>query len=212
MTDTNIRSMNIREQNSVGVSELISQGSLSLRSVSLINERMKRIVRGSNRLYIISLNAMFSSRSATNGGSGFIEVTALLRDFSQRLDKQVESITTQIDNLILQSALVIKKQKHNKLLLEAIELSDGVSVPAHVYANDKKLSEEINALSDRFSLHLVRCEKFMKIGENLSVLAKVEAAVSADDATLLEPITHDMAETINRIGECLNESQLILAA
>jgi len=183
---------------------------MTLRTVVVINEKMKQIVRGSNRLYVISLNAMFASRVTAKGVGGFVEVTALLRDFSQRLEKLVVIITQKIDSLITQSALMVKKQKHNKLLFEAVSLSSGVSVPNHVVLSNHKIYDEVDMLSIDFSRQLVLCEKLMQIGDSLAVLAKVEAVSSADDGSLA-PITTDMTETINHISENLLASQAIVA-
>lgn len=185
---------------------------LSLTTVARINENMKTIVNGSNSLYVIALNAMFASRAITNGANGFVEVTALLRNFSQRLDAQVSAIQIQIDSLIYQSAVMIKKQKHNKLLQEAIYLSDSVHIPEHVRENNKKLCEEIETFIANFTMQISRCEMLMKLGENLSVLAKVEAAATEDGAISLTPITQVMAETINHISDSLLDSKNIIAA
>jgi len=185
---------------------------LSLNAVAEINEKMKLIVQGSNRLYIISLNAMFASRSATTVVRGFVEVTALLREFSQRLDHQVESIKNKINDLVLQSASLIKKQKLYNLSKLAVNQCDGIELPPIFLSNCQNIVSEIEEDSADFLRQLARCEMLLKIGENLAVLAKVEAVASNDDGLALTPITADMSETITRIGEHLMESKNILAA
>jgi len=186
--------------------------SLSLSDVAEVHHKMKQIVKGSNRLYVISLNAMFASRSAANGATGFVEVTALLRDFSQRLDNQVAAITIKINSLIHQSAALIKKKRLNHLMQQAVDQSDEITPPEKFILDNKKIYEEIEKISVEFTRQLSRCERILQIGENLAVLAKVEAVASDDDGHSLTPITTDMTETITHIGECLTQSQHIFAA
>lgn len=181
---------------------------LSLKSVAEINEKMKQIVNASNRLYVISLNAMFASRSIGNGVKGFIEVTALLRDFSNRLDTQVGEISSEINNLVFQSASLTKKRRLNQLIRKALTLSSNFESSKQLKDQSLEFDQTLEDLTESFSRQLSRCEFLMKIGENLVVLAKVES-VSAEGADLT-PITDAMNATIISISEDLAKSQAIL--
>jgi len=211
---TNQRVVQVTSQKSTRdeLAQRDSVSSLSLRTVSEMHEQMKEIVKGSNRLYIISLNAMFASRTTKNDATGFVEVTALLRDFSHRLDNHVTEITDKINNLVFQSAAVIKKQKLNALLHQAVAMSDNIAIPENFISNHELIYREINHIYTDLLRLLGRCEKLMQIGENLTVLAKVEAVAGDDGGSTLTPITVDMTDAINHIGECLAESQQIIAA
>lgn len=186
------------------------QASLTLNDVARINENMKQIVQASNRLYVISLNAMFASRAISHGTNGFIEVTALLRDFSKRLESQVEIITSKINSLIVDSAQQVKTQKYNALLTQAVLLAEGMEMPARVSKHTKQVQKEAVLLLSEFNTQLSRFQKLIKIGENLAVLAKVEAVTTNDDENALLSITSDMTETIGHIGDCLLESQRVI--
>lgn len=184
--------------------------SLTLNNVAVINENMKKIVQSSNRLYVISLNAMFASRAISHGTNGFIEVTALLRDFSKRLESQVDIITSKINSLIVDSAQQVKTQKHNALLAQAVLLTEDMEMPARVSEHTQQVQKETGLLLSEFNTQLSRFQKLIKIGENLAVLAKVEAVTTNDDENALLSITSDMTETIGHIGDCLAESQRVI--
>ena len=187
-----------------------SMASLTLNNVAVINENMKKIVQSSNRLYVISLNAMFASRAISHGTNGFIEVTALLRDFSKRLESQVDIITSKINSLIVDSAQQVKTQKHNALLAQAVLLTEDMEMPARVSEHTQQVQKETGLLLSEFNTQLSRFQKLIKIGENLAVLAKVEAVTTNDDENALLSITSDMTETIGHIGDCLAESQRVI--
>ena len=61
---------------------------------------MHNVLTESRKLYRTSLSAMFVSRKINIGVEGFIEVTSLLRDFSARLDKQVNILAGYVNDSV----------------------------------------------------------------------------------------------------------------
>ena len=204
--------MGISDQKNPATKLIENHKVLSLTAVANINESMKQIVKASNKLYVISLNAMFASRATSRKDSGFVEVTALLRDFSQRLEIQIMAITKEINTLVNHSALLSKQKRMCLLLTAALNNAQYENIPESVSLQVQNINTEVEAFLTNFSRLLARCEKLMNIGENLAVLAKVEAEVSDTEERKLKPTTHDMSETIDSIGNLLKKSQIILAA
>jgi len=186
--------------------------SVSLKEIGEINKRMHLVLSESRHLYRVSLNAMFASRKISVGVEGFIEVTGLLRDFSSRLDQQVNMLATSVSILIYNMATLSKLTRKMALADKAFSLIKRRYKMLYVEDEYQHLVSTVDELIVKISVEVERSLKLTGIGGNLTILAKVEASSVPEEVNDLDTITNDMEDIIVNINKVIAESRYFIAA
>ncbi len=173
---------------------------VKLKDISEINERMKLVLNESKHLYRVSLNALFASRQINVGIDGFIEVTGLLRDFSSRLDQHVNHLASNVTEAIYCVATLSKVRNMIRLIEKAFNNISHRYPTLHIESQRTQLFNESERLVLVIISEIERCLMLMGVGENLTVLAKVEASGVPSQAGDLDTITYDMEKIIVNIN------------
>lgn len=180
---------------------------ITLREITEINKRMRLALHESRRLYRVSLNAMFASRKINIGVEGFIEVTSLLRDFSARLDKQVNNLAHSVTQSVYSVAMLIKLRKMLRLVEKAFSNANKRYKTLYIEDETKKVAVESERLVQLISSEIERSLMLIGVGENLAVLAKVEASTVPEEINNLDTITDDMEVIVVNINQHIAESR-----
>ncbi len=184
---------------------------ISLKEISEINKRIRYALHESHRLYRVSLNAMFASRKINVGVEGFIEVTSLLRDFSSRLDKQVNKLAAVVSDSVICIANLTKLKRMLNLIEKAFVLSKQHSKTFFIENETQRLLKESEKLVRVISSEIDRSLMLISVGENLAVLAKVEASTVPKEKNNLDTITDDMETIIVNINKHISESRTYIS-
>jgi len=185
---------------------------ITLKEITEINKRMRLALHESRRLYRVSLNAMFASRKINVGVEGFIEVTSLLRDFSARLDKQVNHLATSVTQSVYSVATLIKLRRMLGLIERAFTEAKKRYKTLYIEDETKRVAVETDKLVQRISSEIERSLMLIGVGENLAVLAKVEASTVPEDDNNLNTITDDMEVIVVNINQHITESRSFIKA
>lgn len=180
---------------------------ITLKEITEINKRMRSALHESRRLYRVSLNAMFASRKINVGVEGFIEVTSLLRDFSDRLDKQVNRLAGSVTQSVYSVATLMKLRKMLRLVEQAFSDAKKRYKTLYIENETKRVTIETEQLVQRISSEIERSLMLIGVGENLAVLAKVEASTVPEEINNLNTITDDMEVIVVNINQHISESR-----
>jgi hypothetical protein len=188
------------------------ENEINLGRIADVNENIKQIVRTSDKVYMIALNAMFMSRKTKVGVSGFSAVTSELRSFSGKLNKHMSKLKIRIGLLVDQVARVSKLKKR-RLLLEAAISRSGIH--SHRKLNcieSDSLDLDLDIAVSQFLNELNKALTLIGVGQNLVVLAKVEANGAGELSHELTDIANSMDDTIVLIENLVRYGQQQLAA
>ncbi len=180
---------------------------ITLKEITEINIRMRLALHESQRLYRVSLNAMFASRKINVGVEGFIEVTSLLRDFSACLDKQMNALADSVTLSVYSAATLIKLRRLLRLLEKAFSNANKRYKTLYIEAETKRSTIETEKLVQRILAEIERSLMLIGVGENLAVLAKVEASTVPEKINNLNTITDDMEVIVVNINQHIVESR-----
>lgn len=180
---------------------------VSLRDISEVNERMKSVLNESRQLYRVSLNALFASRQISVGIDGFIQVTSLLRNFSSRLDNQVNGLAVTVTSAIYCVAMLSKTKNMIRLIEQAFDNVSKRYSTQHIERYYSQLLNESEQLILKITNEIERCLMLIGVGENLTVLAKVEASGVPVEMGDLDTITYDMENIIVNINDYISKAR-----
>lgn len=165
---------------------------VTLSEISEINEHTKDVLKESRRLYRVSLNAMFASRRINVGIDGFIEVTSLLRDFSDQLNSQVIRLSSSVNQAIYYMVLLSRAKNRIRLTDLAVKLAGRQFTTSSLNQHVNDLTNKSELIVTKINSEIGRCLRLIQVGENLTVLAKVEANSVPVHSGDLDTITNDM--------------------
>ena len=185
---------------------------IKLSEISEINKRMKFVLHESRKLYRVSLNAMFASRQINVGIEGFVEVTSLLRNFSSRLDKQVNHLADMVTESVYCIATFLKLKNMMRLIENAFSLIKRRYKTLTIEKEYSSLALEADTHVRNIAAEVERSLMLIGVGENLAVLAKVEASSVPEGINQLNTITGDMEYIIVNINKHISETRYYIAA
>lgn len=179
-----------------------------------LNERVKATVQSSRQVYVIALNAMFAARQSHINVPGFTKVTEELRGFSQHLDRRMQGFRAGLQELVESGAEEIKQQRRGGHFQRAAEgcRKAGVINPRlqQTLAMQLQRREDINRrlaeLREQLGREIRQAVMLCAVGEQLAVLAKVEATVGGDESELggvAERLQDAIASIQKQLGQAL---------
>jgi hypothetical protein len=182
-------------------------------SVTHINEQLKQIVQLSRSVYLTALNAMLLSRRIDNKASGFSSVTRELQQFSKRLNEHVDRVERDITMLISDSASLVKTRRMKELFEQALDKA-GPELPAQgklaalskIECLWKETETTKSASSHQVQATLSKLQDHYGIGNNLSVLAKIESSTIGQFKRELAAITRQIETVMNDIQICVDKA------
>ncbi len=174
---------------------------INLGAVAEVNQAMRQVVSRARRVYLIALNAMFMSRKTNQNVAGFSSVTLQLRNFSDKLTRQIEINMKQVEMLVTLVANNAKAQRRYFLLDSALQKS-GLHQGARI---GRSSADELNLAIER-SLQALKSDMertlvLIGTGQNLVVLAKIEANLTGGLSQQLRLIADDMENVIIEIED-----------
>ena len=187
-------------------------GKIDLATIAIINNSIRQILMRSDKVYLIALNAMFVSRKATDGTPGFTTVTTQLRQFSGELNRQMHELKNNCSELVLQMSLLAKLQRTIRYTGKIHHLSGTETMRNRNNGLLQQLSGEVDLRIRTLSACLNRVLAMITIGQNLAVLAKVEASCATSIQKNLADIADKMDQTINEIEHIVDHNRALLAA
>jgi len=186
-------------------------------STVIVNESIKQVESVTHRIYTVAINAMLIARKINIGTGSFTAVTTELRHFSNNLNNIMKEMKLEIENLVVLSTLLRKKYKSYQIWEATQTLSkDSYSLSLMNEVMTKKKHEKdqaIAAVQQSFE-HLKemtgKALKMCNLGENLSILAKVEASNANHYDNSLLQISHQIENTTLQIYQALNDTMASL--
>lgn len=185
---------------------------MNLITISEINETARNVVARSHRVYMIALNAMLMSKKTLSSGGGFGSVTTQLRDFSNKLDSQIQTLKTHVSSLAYGTASLHKLKRYEKLIAKLKGVQGFELIHKRVNKEQTVLAEQNNYLIHVLTSDLERLLLQIGIGSNLAVLAKVEANETGALSESLCAISEEMSATIEEIEQLVTLSKNRLRA
>ncbi|MDH5178228.1 MAG: hypothetical protein OEY07_00995 [Gammaproteobacteria bacterium] len=175
---------------------------LELSQFSRLNEAMKNVVHTSSRISTLALNARFMIRSHRNKG-GFERVVGLIRDFSNKLNKQMADASL-LSNSMLAKAAKYKVQSRYDSLIEKALSDHRAAFIRESYRAGERSSQSLQALQhdqDLFKNALDGAYRLIGEAETLAVLTKIEVRYSDIESLKADNLTRELDETIYRIDK-----------
>lgn len=186
---------------------------IDLPLIAAINTRISAIITRSEKIYMIALNAMFLSKKSTAGMGGFSSVTAQLRGFSRTLSKRMEDLRRQTSELSTTVAENRKLLNYNRIVENIDKLANGeLTLHKNLRESITLARGESEHKADLLQKELLRLEKLIGVGQNLTVLAKVEATNTGSISDMLMSISSDMDDAIAEIDRFISTSMKQLKA
>jgi len=185
----------------------------SFDTVLVLNEAVKQVVAQSSRLYLTSLNAMFLAKQVGTQAAGFNTVTAELRRFSHAMNGRMDALRVRIYGLVREVSELQKLDLACRYLESATARtgrSGGCMVgSSRTAARRVAVASELALNRAKFAVDLGNALRLCTVGENLAVLAKVEAvgAGSAEAVRKLAFIADEVAEIVGGIKGALKDAE-----
>jgi hypothetical protein len=179
-------------------------------TVLVLNEAVKKVVADSSRLYLTSLNAMFLARQVGSQAAGFTTVTTELRRFSNAMNQRMGALRVRIYDLVRQVSELQKIDLAYRYLQGAETRTGHHIVGSHCTVNRRtRVAAELGVNRARFGADLANAQRLCTVGENLAVLAKVEAVGAGSDEAVkkLAYIADEVEEIVNRIQMALKDAE-----
>lgn len=185
---------------------------IDLRAIGSVNSRIRAIIDRSEKIYMIALNAMFMSRKATGGIGGFSSVTAQLRGFSRTLSKRMEDLRKRTAELSYITAETRKFQNFKRIVSQIDQRIGEKNIHRRIEQHAATAQEKLEYISEALLKELSRLERLIGVGQNLTVLAKVEATATGSISDMLMTISGDMDDAIEEIDQFITTSMRQLKA
>lgn len=183
-----------------------------IRETVAMSETIKQSSGLARRIYIRSLNAMLTARR--HGRShGFVSVASHLGRFSADLERAIGSLLVSVAEVV-QRATELQRRRHRGAIAERTLAGDvyaGTAVAAFRHRTTVAVAERQQALSSARA-HLRRdlraLLRLCDVGNNLAVLARVEAGAHAD----LTNVARETGELVDTIQQRLVRIERALEA
>lgn len=175
--------------------------------LSIINEQIKQIVRISDTVYLVALNAMFQARKAKGRAAGFATITTEFRRFSRDMDLAMTRLKKLVDKLIMVLAGYLKRKKIFDLLSSANckRVSNGKNQPCAEQSMNM-IRRELQDAGAQFGAELAKIRRLCEVGESLSVLAKVEANAAGEFTDALMPVVTQVGQSVEKLMTGVNQA------
>lgn len=152
-----------------------------------LNETIKGVAHTCERLYLMAFNALFVSRQAGGQALGFVRVTTELRAFSQALNRRMETLLRQVDELVRLASELQRQQRLCRLEQAAAAAAASQHPSVRDFANRSRREragrqERVDKAELHFRSRLEDAIRHCAVGENLAVLAQMEAAADGHHA------------------------------
>jgi methyl-accepting chemotaxis protein len=179
-----------------------------------IREDVKKINKISRKIYLTALNAMLMARRAGGAGTGYARVTTDLRSFSERLEQGMYGLTNITSSTVLEVSNHVKKRRIQDTFREALRQAEirksgiarrlkGLKQVNVMTAATQRGFEDMGRLIERL-VHLCRQ------GQNVAVLAKVEAMHIGSYTDILHGIGDDVANSVDQVEVILQSAYEII--
>ena len=175
--------------------------SRELDRIICIKEEIKHVNKISRKIYMLALNAMFMSRRAGGAGTGYARVTRELRAFSENLEKSMNQLIVMSATMTDKVSIDVKISRRKRIFKQAITQADkrhgtiDISLKDRVQTN---LKVNNNGFSD-VSRRLARLRQLARQGQNVAVLAKVEAMHINTDSEVLHTIGDEVSVYVEQV-------------
>jgi len=175
-----------------------------------VNETIKHVAQLSRKLYLDSLNAMFSVRRSGDIARGFVIVTTQLRTLSIQVGEAMLRLQNDVE-LLLQEATALQRQRHHAALAHAaLEQSDSDVGRAALASFRRRVDEHLREREqsywqgrERVAARLRDALRIFKAGGNLAVLAKIEANQAGRLAQQLGQVAAEVEGTMVAMTDTL---------
>lgn len=185
---------------------------INLLTIARINERIKLVMLSSHHVYMIALNAMFLSRKTTEGVAGFASVTTQLRSFSTKLNERMDGLQHQLAQFIGIMGTYAKIKRLKSIIDRLEDCPEAVALIRDMGAKIGQLEDDLDMRTQLLLKELDRVLLLVGMGQNLAVLAKVEANGTGDLSAVLSGIAEEMDSAIVQIEQFVHASKFQLAA
>ncbi len=187
--------------------------SSDINNIITVNESVKQVVGISRKVYLIALNAMFMARKTDGMASGFGSVTTELRGFSDRLERQMQSLAEGIYQLVQLLAQLLKQQRYRGYLEQTSKNIDDPllnqqfdEVLARHNSYLKQTADDFEVQKSRVLCDLEKASKLCDMGDNLAVLAKIESVGTGSLSAALKQVSEQIELTVMDIHDVLGRA------
>lgn len=193
--------------------EMASKGNVIHDSAEL-NEAIKQVVRLSRQVYLGSLNAMFTARTAGGSAQGFVRVTAQLRSFSSQLGQVMGQLQQEVERLVEYAVEYQRDMHYGDLATAALQqCSDGARQLAMAGFRRRVLDKReyrmkrLEEARAQVGNAVKRALRLCQIGASLAVLGKIEAgSAGATAEARLRSVADETGLTVEAIESLLLEA------
>ncbi len=175
-----------------------------------VNETIKQVALLSRRLYLDSLNAMFSVRRSGDIAGGFVVVTSQLRALSIQVGDAMLRLQDDVEHLLQEATSLQRQQRQAALAREALALCGEEGGRHALAAFRRRVGEHLAVREEsyrrgreRVALRVRDALRICLAGGNLSVLAKIEANQSGRLAQQLGQVAAEVEGTMTSITDTL---------
>ena len=174
--------------------------------IVIINEEIKHVNKLSRKIYMLGLNAMLMSRRAGGAETGYARVTRELRLFSENLENAMQQLTKMITQMTNEVSIDVKAKRHSRTFTEAIRQSGKRNGAVKLdIENRSKVNADVGYDSFRVVAHkFSHLRQLCRQGQNIAVLAKVEAMHINSESDIL----HNIGEEVSVVVEQVENSML----
>lgn len=181
-----------------------------------LNEAIKQVVRLSRRVYLGSLNAMFTARTAGGTALGFVRVTSQLRSFSDQLSHAMRQLQADVERLVEQAADYQRGRHSGELADAALSQiqQDSIAIAAfrrRIRHKQQQRAAQLRECQTRVGRAMHAAQRLCQIGASLAVLGKIEAGSSHGEAEgRLRSVADEAGQTVEAIEALLKQAQHLL--
>jgi len=184
-----------------------------LRTIMLLNQRVKDIAYHAKKVYLTALNAMFMARRVSSKTMAYTRVTTELRKFSHQMDKRMHILAEKFSEMVYKIAdcrKTMRKKHHMIRALNMTNTSDSIRVmELRARYQDDHEDDRTAFIKMRhvISVEMVRLNDMIRVGQNLVVLSKVEAMQAEEYTEVLADISTRIEASLENVETIVKEMQ-----
>jgi len=188
-----------------------------IRTIMLLNQRVKEITLYANRVYLTALNAMFMARRVSSKTMAYTRVTTELRKFSHQMDESMSELSDKISNMVFKSAECRKNLQRRVKMTHALSLTNNATsrrileLRQYYQQNNENDRSAFSKVSQVIINHMNRLNDLIRIGQNLVVLSKVEAMQADGYTEVLADISERIESSLEKIEDICKEMKASVA-
>lgn len=187
--------------NAVARTELVPlRAKVPLQLVVQVNTGIRTVIAISRRVNLVAVNAMLAAKQSGAQARGFGVVSAELRNFSSRLDQQMQDLDVFIYSLVhgvAESARVHRRQMHFQAACRCVAARP--SLAAGAGRIDSRLADIDGHSAERWDGLRSRLDHALRLcgtGVALSRAAKIEAVYGSAQAGGLRQVAEEIEKAI----------------